>query len=98
MLSFINFARLYWTPARSLMRAGIHVGTLLISAQPVGAASGSRVSRGGGCRSGASPDELVRLINMGFQIGLSVATVVSVIELLREFTGCDPDVRNMQTE
>ena len=32
MLSFINFARPYWTPARSLMRAGIHVGGLLISA------------------------------------------------------------------
>ena len=84
MLSFINFARPYWTPARSLMRAGIHVGTLLISANLLRAGEWVVGVEGGRLPSGASPDQLVRLINTGFQIGLSVAMVVSVIELLRE--------------
>lgn len=84
MLSFINVARPYWTPARSLMRAGIHVGTLLISANLLRAGEWVVAAEGGRLPSGASPDQLVRLINTGFQIGLSVAMVVSVIELLRE--------------
>ena len=84
MLSFINFARPYWTPARSLMRAGIHVGTLLISANLLRAGEWVVGTDGGRLPSGASPDELVRLMNMGFQIGLIAAVVVSVIELLRE--------------
>ena len=84
MLSFINFARPYWTPARSLMRAGIHVGTLLISANLLRAGEWVVGTEGGRLPSGASPDELVRLMNMGFQIGLIAAVVVSVIELLRE--------------
>jgi hypothetical protein len=84
MLSFINFARPYWTPARSLMRAGIHVGTLLISANLLRAGEWVVATEGGRLPGGASPDELVRLLNMGIQIGLSVAMVVSVIELLRE--------------
>jgi hypothetical protein len=84
MLSFINLTRPYWTPARSLMRAGIHVGTFLISANLLRAGEWVVATDGGTLPSGASPDQLVRLINMGFQIGLSVAMVVSVIELLRE--------------
>jgi hypothetical protein len=84
MLSFINFARPYWSPKRSLMRAGIHVGTFLISANLLRAGEWVVATEGRTLPSGASPDQLVRLINMGFQIGLSVAMVVSVIELLRE--------------
>ena len=66
------------------MRAGIHVGTLLISANLLRAGEWVVAVEGGRLPSGASPDQLVRLINTGFQIGLSVAMVVSVIELLRE--------------
>jgi hypothetical protein len=84
MLSFINFARPYWTPARSLMRAGIHVGSLLISANLLRAGEWVVGVEGGTLPSGASPDQLVRLINSVFPIGLSVAMVVTVIELLRE--------------
>ena len=84
MLSFINFARPYWTPARSLMRAGIHVGTLLNSAILLRAGEWVVGVDGGTLPSGASPDQLVRLINSVFPIGLSVVMVVIVIELLRE--------------
>lgn len=83
--SCLDFMRPYWTPVRSLMRAGTHAGTFLVAALLL--RSGEWVvGRAGAALPGDAPplDRVVDIINTGFQIGLLVVCIVSLVELVRE--------------
>jgi len=81
----INFIRPYWTTTRSLSRAALHGATFLVF---VALLRGNEwfVAKSGMTASARDVDmkDIVDLINMGCQIGFSVAAIMSVIEILRE--------------
>ena len=82
--SVIDFTRPYWTPARSLMRAGIHVGSFLVAAVLLRSREWVVARAGATLPDGASLDQVVAIINSGVQIGLIVACIVSLVEIVRE--------------
>jgi hypothetical protein len=84
VVSAIDFIRPYRTAARSLLRAGIHVFSFLVSAILLGANEWVVAKAGATLHDGVSLDRLVSLLNVGVKIGLIVACIVSLIELARE--------------
>ena len=84
VLSAINFRRPFWTPARSLARLGVQVGTLIVmvvllmSGQVVTSKAGATLPEG------QSLDKLVGVINAGCEIGFFVASVVTLVGIVRE--------------
>jgi hypothetical protein len=81
--SFVNFTRPYRTPTRSLVRAAIHGGTFLVSAFLL--RSGELVrERSDATMPDGVPPNLVDIVNWGFQIGLVVVCIVSVVEIVLE--------------
>lgn len=82
--SVINFIRPYWTPARSLIRAGIHAGTFLAAAVLLRSGEWVVARAGATLPDGASLDQVVDIINAGVQISLIVVCIVSLVEIVRE--------------
>jgi hypothetical protein len=84
VLSLVNFARPYRTPARSLVRAAVHGGNLLVAAFLL--RSGDVVAaKAGATLPGSVPlAQVVDIVNFGFRIGFLVVCIVSLIEIVRE--------------
>lgn len=81
----VTFTRPPWTPARSLLRAAIHVGTFVVGAVLLRAHEWVVVRDGATLPGGeANLDRVVAIINMAFPMGLIAMCIVSVVEIVRE--------------
>ena len=86
--SLVNFMRPYRTPARSLVRAAVHGGNLLVAAFLL--RSGDVVAaKAGATLPGNVPlPQVADMVNFGFRIGFLVVCIVSLIEIVREVYPC----------
>jgi hypothetical protein len=81
------FIRPYWTPTRSLLRVGIQTASAIVFMLVLRAGEwfvlkpASVEAAAGG---GASLEHIAQIINMGFQIGLTIAVIAALIEAARE--------------
>ncbi len=82
--SAVNFARPYWTPARSVTRAAIHGATFFVAAFLLRAREWVVARTGAMLPGEANLDQVVGMINTGVQIGLIVTCIVSLVEIARE--------------
>ena len=83
-LSAINFIRPFWTPARSVARIALHMGSLLIFLALLRADAWIVARAGAALPNGEPLQPLVDVINMGCRIGFIVASIVSVVGCFRE--------------
>jgi hypothetical protein len=83
-VSLVNFLRPYWTPARSIARIAIHGVSVLVwilllrSGEWVAAKSGVTTT------GDVSVERMVELVNVGCRIGLLVALILGLLEVVRE--------------
>jgi hypothetical protein len=84
VVSLVNFVRPYWTPARSVARIAIHAISVLVwilllqSGEWVVAKSGATMP------GGVDIERIVDLANAGCRMGLMVATIIGLLEVVRE--------------
>jgi stage II sporulation SpoE-like protein len=83
-LSAINFIRPFWTPARSVARIALHIGSLVIFLVLLRADAWITARAGAALPNGEPLQRLVDVINMGCRIGFIVASIVSVVGCFRE--------------
>lgn len=83
-LHIVNFVRPYWTRTRSLARAAIHVGWLVVFATMLRTGEWFTPKFAMAPPNGIQVDRLVEIINVSVQIGLFFTLIVTVFEILRE--------------
>ncbi len=84
VLSFVNFIRPFWTPARSLTRIAINASAgvifvVLLRAGPWVSATPELLLQGG-----SSAERITGIANTGIEIGLILAFIVTLVEIARE--------------
>ena len=84
VLSFVNFTRPFWTPARSLARIVIHASSSVIFFVLMRSGPWLIAKEGAAFPDGASSDRIAQIANKSVEIGLVVALIISLIEIARE--------------
>ena len=84
ILGAINFVWPFWTPARSVARVALHVGSILIFLVLLRADVWIAARAGAVLQNGEPVQLLVDVINMGCRIGFIVAGIMNLIGLIRE--------------
>jgi hypothetical protein len=83
-LSLVNFVRPYWTVARSVTRLAIHGASFLVFAVLLRAGEWVVAKADAVLPAGVSLDHVVEIVNVSCQIGLFIACLVSLFEIVRE--------------
>ena len=84
VVSFVNLTRPYWTPARSLARIAIHATSFLVWTLMLRAGEWIVARASVPVPDGVRLEQIVDIVNSGCKIALAVASIVAVIEIVRE--------------
>ena len=84
VLSFVNFTRPFWTPARSLARIVINAASSVIFFVLMRSGPWLIAKEGAAFPDGVSSDRIAQIANKSVEIGLVVALIISLIEIARE--------------
>jgi len=84
VLSFVNFARPVWSPARSLARIAINAASLIIFFVLMRSGPWLSAKDGAAFPDGTSSERLAEIANKGVEISLIIAVIITLIEIARE--------------
>ena len=84
VLSFVNFTRPFWTPARSLVRIAINATSSVIFFVLMRSGPWVMAKEGVALPDGTSAERIARIVNNSVEIALVIALIISLIEIARE--------------
>lgn len=84
VLSFVNFTRPFWTPARSLARMTINASSSIIFLVLMRSGPWLIAKEGASFPDGTSAARIAEIANKSVEISLVIALIISLIEIARE--------------